>query len=240
MCYIKIGSSFCKLSFHLHIMSWNIKFWHRTFVPSSNMSQEQKHRHKVFSASNYDLRENVSRGIITQKMKLHISIFQPDQSSRHIPTAFPWQPGPRFNIKMTSYQYRNSNCGDKTIWRPSYLHNGISCTDKITSLYWIGDQVVQPGADLIWPCYYRTAHLTELNHIAQATTAYFHLSQWIRLHLSIIYAKHVQDKCIWKMLLSGLWYMLPIYLHKHYGIKFTGMDHTCLAEMIFKPCLQGG
>ena len=43
----------------------------------------------------------------------------------------------RFNIKMTSYQYRESHCGDKTILRPSYLHNEISYTGKMTSLYWI-------------------------------------------------------------------------------------------------------
>ena len=41
-----------------------------------------------------------------------------------------------FNIKMSSYQYRESNCGDKTILGPSYLHNGISYTGKMTSLYW--------------------------------------------------------------------------------------------------------
>ena len=46
-------------------------------------------------------------------------------------------PGPWFNIKMTSYQYRKSHCGDKTILRPSYLHNGISYTGEMTSLYWI-------------------------------------------------------------------------------------------------------
>ena len=46
--------------------------------------------------------------------------------------------GPRFNIKMPSYQYRKSHCGDKTILRPSYLHSGISYTGKTTSLYWIG------------------------------------------------------------------------------------------------------
>ena len=46
-------------------------------------------------------------------------------------------PGPRFNIKMSSYQYRKSHCGDKTILRPSYLHNGISFTGKMTHLYWI-------------------------------------------------------------------------------------------------------
>ena len=49
--------------------------------------------------------------------------------------------GPRFNIKMTSYWYRKSHCGDKTILRPSYLHNGISYTGKTTSLYWIGAQL---------------------------------------------------------------------------------------------------
>ena len=45
--------------------------------------------------------------------------------------------GPRFNIKMTSYQYRKSHCGDKMILWPSYLHNGISYTGKMISLYWI-------------------------------------------------------------------------------------------------------
>ena len=44
------------------------------------------------------------------------------------------------NIKMSSYQYRKSHCGDKTILRPSYLHNRISCTGKMSSLYWIRAQ----------------------------------------------------------------------------------------------------
>ena len=47
-------------------------------------------------------------------------------------------PGGWINTKMPSYQYRKSHCGDKTILRPSYLHNGISYTGKTTSLYWIG------------------------------------------------------------------------------------------------------
>ena len=47
-------------------------------------------------------------------------------------TKWPW-----FNIRMSSYQHRNSHCRDKTILRPSYLHNGISYTGKMTSLYWI-------------------------------------------------------------------------------------------------------
>ena len=48
--------------------------------------------------------------------------------------------GPRFNIKLTSYQYRKSHCGDKTVVRSSYLHNGISYTGKMSSLYWIRPQ----------------------------------------------------------------------------------------------------
>ena len=48
--------------------------------------------------------------------------------------------GPRFNIKISSYQYRKSHCGDKTIVRSSHLHNGISYTGKMTSLSWIRAQ----------------------------------------------------------------------------------------------------
>ena len=48
--------------------------------------------------------------------------------------------GPRFNIKMPSYQYRKSHCRDKTVVRSSYLHNGISYTGKMASLYWIRAQ----------------------------------------------------------------------------------------------------
>ena len=46
--------------------------------------------------------------------------------------------GPWFNIKMSSYQYRKSHCGDKTVVRSSYLQNGISYTGKMISFYWIG------------------------------------------------------------------------------------------------------
>ena len=45
-------------------------------------------------------------------------------------------PGPWFNIKMASHQYRKFHCGDKTVVRSSYLHNGISYAGKMTSLYW--------------------------------------------------------------------------------------------------------
>ena len=38
---------------------------------------------------------------------------------------------------MSYYQCRKSHCGDKTILRPSYFHNGTSYTGKMISLYWI-------------------------------------------------------------------------------------------------------
>ena len=51
--------------------------------------------------------------------------------------SIPWD---LIQYKMTSYQYKKSRCGDKTVIRPSYLHNGISYTGKMSSLYmyWIG------------------------------------------------------------------------------------------------------
>ena len=67
------------------------------------------------------------------------------------------RPGPWFNIKMSSYQYRKSHCGDKMILRPSYLHNRIFYTGKMISLYWIGAQNIlislniMAGDDLVMP-----------------------------------------------------------------------------------------
>ena len=52
------------------------------------------------------------------------------------------EPGARFNVKMTSYQYRKIHCGVKTVVRSSYLHNGICYTGKMASLHWIGALVV--------------------------------------------------------------------------------------------------
>ena len=40
-----------------------------------------------------------------------------------------------FNIKMPSYQYKTTHCGDKVILWPSYFHNGISYTGRMTLLY---------------------------------------------------------------------------------------------------------
>ena len=63
-----------------------------------------------------------------------------------LPITLP-EAGPWFNKKMLSYQYWKSHCGDKTVVRSSYLHNGISHTGKI-SLYWIRALVVILGMSL--------------------------------------------------------------------------------------------
>ena len=42
--------------------------------------------------------------------------------------------GPLFNIKISYLQYRKYHCENKTISRPSYLHNGICYTGKTTFL----------------------------------------------------------------------------------------------------------
>ena len=52
-----------------------------------------------------------------------------------IMTFWSMSPRGRFNIKMSSYQYRKSHCGDKMILWSSYLHSGISYTGKMASFY---------------------------------------------------------------------------------------------------------
>ena len=49
-----------------------------------------------------------------------------------------------FNIKMSSYQYGKSHCGEKMILWPFHLHNPqwISYTGKMASLYWISPLVL--------------------------------------------------------------------------------------------------
>ena len=86
---------------------------------------------------------------IANALEFHLSCINPSISkASDISHIFTWccscwcvwgigWSGGRINIKMSSYQYRKSHCGDKTIFRPSYLHNEISYTDKMTSLYWI-------------------------------------------------------------------------------------------------------
>ena len=65
-------------------------------------------------------------------------------------TVVHWPLGPWFNIKMTSYQYKKSHCGDKTVVRLSYLPNGIFYLGKTSSLYWIRAQASIVFHDNLW------------------------------------------------------------------------------------------
>ena len=102
-------------------------------------------------------------------------------------SSTPLNSGPRFNIKMTSYQNRKSHCEDKTILRPSYLHNGISYTGKTTSLYWIRAQVIIHAAQwswrglywfhLVWLSVYRNVSALYLQqYLLGGSISYLHLS----------------------------------------------------------------
>ena len=94
-----------------------------------------------------------------------------------------WCPGVWFSIKMSSNQYRKSHCGDKTILRPSYLHNGISYTGKMTSLYWIralGPCISRPSANMVltikdkWTLLFHEEHISTTRAPSQYKD---HLSQ---------------------------------------------------------------
>ena len=78
-------------------------------------------------------------------------------------------PGGWFNIKMPSYQYRITHCGDKTILQPSYLHNVISYTGKMSSLYWIRTQLFDDLEDL-GLCWNGGNWHNNLNPLPQGTT----------------------------------------------------------------------
>ena len=88
------------------------------------------------------------------KLNYRFQVYSPQNANgvvllapgHQLPQYWPTSAGPRYNIKMLSYQYRKSHCGDKTVVRSSYLHNGISYTGKSRSLYWIRALITPPVA----------------------------------------------------------------------------------------------
>ena len=92
---------------------------------------------------------NLAQGKTRRYLNLTPWMLRPIYSGRML-SLMPWRywrgmflsPGPWFNIKMSSYQYRKPHCGDKTVVRSSYFQNGISYTGKTTSLYWDGPLVL--------------------------------------------------------------------------------------------------
>ena len=75
--------------------------------------------------------------------------------------------GPDSNIKMTSFQYRKSHYGDKTVVKSSYLCSGISYTGKTTSLYRIRAQSFQRTLKVIFlpQLFFHIIKIEENDHI---------------------------------------------------------------------------
>ena len=58
------------------------------------------------------------------------------QPSCGSPKWCPW-----YDVKVLSYQYGKSHCGDKMVVRSCYLHDKMYYTGKMVSLYWIGPRL---------------------------------------------------------------------------------------------------
>ena len=130
--------------------------------------------------------------------------------------------GPRFNIKMTSYQYRKSHCGDKTILRPSYLHNGISYTGKMTSLYWIRAQVysVQKTSNmktvlgsfhLYWQWSYQNFFFSNsLCRLLASALVNLHSDEY---HRTLLMKVNIGSGNVLVPMLTGLWHHMASPVH---------------------------
>ena len=72
---------------------------------------------------------NFEKYISLSKM-IHIVYFILTVFYSHVIDARSLCPGDRLNIKMSSYQYKDSRFKDKTVSQPSYLYNAIHHTLK--------------------------------------------------------------------------------------------------------------
>ena len=81
-------------------------------------------------------------------------------------------PGPGFNMKMSSYQYGKSHCWDKMVIRSYYLHNGISYTGKMSSLYWIrakifpNDHFEQSWFMYVWALQFCASKISQSRYVS--------------------------------------------------------------------------
>ena len=104
---------------------------HVNYLCSSLVKYFGKFRH-----IRYEITSKLSRGLycafIYSKSRYGIDVYGSCLNVKNDEEAK--RAGGCFNIKMSSYQYRESHCGD--------LHNGISYTGKMASLYWINPQLV--------------------------------------------------------------------------------------------------
>ena len=130
-------------------------------------------------------------------------------------------PGPWFNIKMPSYQFRKSHCGDKTVVRSSYLHNGISYTGKTTSLYWTSAQSSQ--------C---PVHILQTDKLTQ---------KWVLLIQKQILQNFQFWRCTQKTVFIHLWNgssrLTWKLLHGNWAVGKLAADKWCLAHLLSRKLL---
>ena len=116
---------------------------------------------------------------------------------------------------MSSYQYRKSHCGDKTVVRSSYLHNGISYAGKMVSLYWIGALVVISFKTQLEP-----------SHISHFS---FHMfSTWLnRLGFPVMFFQETGSISNFKGIMFGL-------IGSHHINRFQNyLDMICFSCIIY-------
>ena len=126
---------------------------------------------------------------------------------------------------MSSYQYRKSHCGDKTVVRSSYLYNGISYTAKMISFYWIGPQI----ASSITKC-----SLIEIlgeckKSIVTCMYAPCYIIHWAcqQIWISGYLAWHFSQFCQMDMPVNSLWPNDTIWWHKS-GSTLAQVMACCL------------
>ena len=101
----------------------------------------------------YDTCESYFSSFMNNFESIYNESFPVMKTKRKYRNHLPWlTAGPWFNIQMSSYKYRKSHCGEKTVLRSSYLHNGISYSGKMSSLYWISARVSKNLSDANTNC----------------------------------------------------------------------------------------
>ena len=126
-----------KWSSVVFIWCWHHEWAHLRFMLTLQKSKEHLRSLHTFCKMSCDLNNIIWNHWYPEKgsgkhVSCVVSTVPADGSSKNCCVL---GPGPWFNINMSSYQYRKSHCGDKTIVRSSYLHNGVSYTGKMTSVY---------------------------------------------------------------------------------------------------------
>ena len=143
-------------------------------------------------------------------------------------------PGPWFNIKMLSYQYRKSHCGDKTVVRSSYLHNGISYSGKTTSLYWIRALnyyymfTQNVSVESVFITFLQLTRWGRMTHICANKLVRHCLRKWL---VACLPASHYLDHC-WLLLIGRIFNEIWIQIQQSASAKMHSEMGSCTMVVI--------